>query len=169
MPAPVTPRLTADAVIVDPERGVVLIRRGHPPFEGRWALPGGFVEIGETCEAACVREAREETGLEVEPVELLGVYSAPGRDPRGHTVSAVYLCRVTGGTVAGGDDAAEARWFADLAGIELAFDHAAILADAGVLLSARCSPPAPPRARPRRTRGPSGRSAGARGGASPDS
>lgn len=155
MPAPVTPRLTADAVIVDPERGVVLIRRGNPPFEGRWALPGGFVEVGETCEAACAREAREETGLEVEPVELLGVYSAPGRDPRGHTVSAVYLCRATGGAVAGGDDAAEARWFADLAAIELAFDHAAILADAGVLLSARCSPPGPPRARPRRRRGPS--------------
>jgi 8-oxo-dGTP diphosphatase len=169
VPRPVTPMLTADAVIVDPERGVVLVRRGREPFAGRWALPGGFVEVGETCESACAREAREETGLEVEPVELLGVYSAPGRDPRGHTVSTVYLCRATGGAVAGGDDAADARWFADLAGIELAFDHAAILADAGVLLSARCSPPRPPRARPRRTRGRSGRSGGARGAASPDS
>ena len=169
MPRPVTPMLTADAVIVDPERGVVLVRRGREPFAGRWALPGGFVEVGETCEAACAREAREETALEVEPVELLGVYSAPGRDPRGHTVSAVYLCRVTGGAVAGGDDAADARWFADVAGIELAFDHATILADAGVLVSARCSRPAPPRARPRRRRGPSGRSGAARGAASPGS
>ena len=133
MPAPVTPLLTADAVILDHVRGVALIRRGRPPFQGRWALPGGFVEIGESCEAACVREAREETGLEVEPVELLGVYSGPGRDPRGHTVSTVYLCRVTGGAIAGGDDAAEARWFAGLAGIELAFDHERILADAAFL------------------------------------
>jgi 8-oxo-dGTP diphosphatase len=132
MSRPVKPLLTTDAVIVDPERGVVLVRRGRPPFAGLWALPGGFVETGETCEAACVRETLEETGLDVEPVELLGIYSAPGRDPRGHTVSAVYRCRFLGGTVAGGDDAAEAQWFSDLGGIELAFDHAAILADAGL-------------------------------------
>jgi len=77
-----------------------------------------------------VREAREETGLEVEPVELVGVYSTPDRDPRGHTVSPVYLCRVVTGVARGGDDASEARWFSDLAGVELAFDHAAVLADA---------------------------------------
>ena len=132
MPAPITPRLTADAVILDPGRGVVLIRRGHAPFAGMWALPGGFVEIGEPTDAACRREAREETGLEVETVQLLGVYSDPGRDPRGHTVSAIYLCRVVGGELAGGDDAAEARWFADLRGVELAFDHARVLWDLGV-------------------------------------
>ncbi len=133
MPTPVLPRLTVDAVIVDASRGVVLIRRGHPPFAGSWALPGGFVETGETCEAACVREAREETGLEVEPVELIGVYSTPGRDPRGHTVSVVYLCRALGGRLAGGDDAADARWFAELVGIELAFDHAQVLTDTGLV------------------------------------
>ena len=133
MPAPVLPRLTVDAVIVDASRGVVLIRRGHPPFAGSWALPGGFVETGETCEAACAREAREETGLEVESVELIGVYSTPGRDPRGHTVSVVYLCRAVGGLLAGGDDAADARWFADLVGVELAFDHAEVLSDAGLV------------------------------------
>jgi 8-oxo-dGTP diphosphatase len=130
MPVPTTPLLTVDALIVDPTRGVLLIRRKHPPFEGRWALPGGFVEVGETCEAACAREAREETGLEVEPVELVGVYSAPDRDPRGHTVSPVYLCKPLSGNTLGGDDAAEARWFADLAGVELAFDHGRVLADA---------------------------------------
>jgi 8-oxo-dGTP diphosphatase len=130
MPVPTTPLLTVDALIVDPARGVLLIRRKHPPFEGRWALPGGFVEVGETCEAACAREAREETGLEVEPVELIGVYSAPDRDPRGHTVSPVYLCKPLRGSTLGGDDAAEARWFTDLAGVELAFDHACVLADA---------------------------------------
>ncbi len=131
MPRPTTPHLTVDAVIVDPAKGVVLIRRGHDPFAGSWALPGGFVEIGETCEAACVREVREETALTVVPVRLLGVYSAPDRDPRGHTVSPVYLCRVIGGELRGGDDAADARWFADLTGMELAFDHRQVLADAG--------------------------------------
>ena len=131
MPRPETPALTADAVILDSQRGVVLVRRAHPPFQGGWALPGGFVEVGETTAAACVREAREETGLEVEPIELLGVYSEPGRDPRGHTVSAVYLCRVTGGELRGGDDASEAAWFDDLEGVELAFDHARVLSDAG--------------------------------------
>jgi 8-oxo-dGTP diphosphatase len=129
VPTPKTPALAVDAIIVDPTRGVVLIRRANPPFQGRWALPGGFVEVGETCEAACVREAREETGLEVEPVELVGVYSTPERDPRGHTVSPVYLCRVLGGSPYGGDDASDARWFSDLTGVELAFDHAEVLAD----------------------------------------
>lgn len=130
---PTTPVLTADAVILDPEKGIVLIRRGHPPFEGCWALPGGFVEVGESCADACVREAREETGLEVEPVALLGVFSRPDRDPRGHTVSAVFVCRAVGGRLAGGDDASDARWFSDLGGVELAFDHADVLATASLL------------------------------------
>ncbi len=131
MPRPETPALTVDAVIFDPARGIVLIRRRNPPFEGHWALPGGFVDVGESCPDACVRESAEETSLEVEVVELVGVYSDPARDPRFHTVSAVYLCRRLGGRLAGADDAAEARWFPDLRGVELAFDHARILADAG--------------------------------------
>ncbi len=133
MPFPTTPALTVDAVITDPANGVVLIRRGRPPFAGAWALPGGFVEPGEACDAACRREIAEETGLVVATVSLLGVYSRPDRDPRGHTVSAVYLCRVLSGTLRGGDDAAEARWFGDLGGVALAFDHAEILASAGFL------------------------------------
>ena len=137
MSRPTTPALTVDAVIVDPGRGVVLVRRRNPPFAGCWALPGGFVDIGETCESACRREAAEETGLEVAVAGLVGVFSAPERDPRGHTVSAVYLCRVVGGALAAGDDAAEARWFADLAGVALAFDHAAVLASAGFRAAAR--------------------------------
>ena len=130
MPVPVTPVLTTDAVIVDPLKGVVLIRRARPPFLGCWALPGGFVEVGESCVDACLREAREETGLDIEAVALLGVYSAPDRDPRGHTVSVVYLCRAVGGVLSGGDDASEARWFGDLTGIDLAFDHDIVLGDA---------------------------------------
>ena len=136
MSQPLTPLLTVDAVIVHPSRGLVLIRRGHQPFADHWALPGGFVEPGESCEAACVREAAEETGLQVSISELLGVYSAPGRDPRGPTASIVYLCRVEGGHVSGGDDAAEARWFPAIGDLPLAFDHRRILADAGLLQSA---------------------------------
>lgn len=135
MTMPSTPALTADAVITDAVRGVVLVRRRHAPFVGCWALPGGFVELGESAEAACRREAKEETGFEVECVALVGVFSDPGRDPRGHTVSAVYLCRVLGGELRGGDDAAEARWFADVRGLELAFDHDRVLAAAGIVAS----------------------------------
>jgi 8-oxo-dGTP diphosphatase len=133
MPLPKTPALTADAVIVDADRGVVLVRRRHAPFAGCWALPGGFVEISESCAAACRREAKEETGLDVECVELIGVFSDPGRDPRGHTISAIYLCRVVGGELSGGDDAAEARWFPDVHTLELAFDHRQVLAAAGIV------------------------------------
>lgn len=135
MPAPVTPSLTVDALIVDSARGVVLIRRRNPPFQNAWALPGGFVDVGEDCAEACRREALEETGLEVETVDLVGVYSDPERDPRRHTVSVVYLCRVTGGRLQGGDDAAEARWFAEVRDVELAFDHGHVLADAGFTTS----------------------------------
>jgi 8-oxo-dGTP diphosphatase len=137
MPRPATPALTVDAVVTDPRHGVVLIRRRNPPFAGCWALPGGFVDVGEACEDACRREVREETGLEVAISGLLGVWSRADRDPRGHTVSAVYLCRVVRGSVAGADDAAEAAWFADLGGVSLAFDHAEILASVGFLTHPR--------------------------------
>lgn len=133
------PRLTVDALVVDPHRGVLLVQRKHEPFAGYWALPGGFVEEGESCEQAVVREVLEETGLAVRVVALLGVYSQPGRDPRGHTVSVVYRCAPTGGALAGGDDAAAARFFATLEGIPLAFDHARILADAGLLATGDAS------------------------------
>ena len=124
------PRLTVDSLTRDGEGRVLLVRRGRPPFEGRWALPGGFVETGETTESACVRETREETGVEVEVGRLAGVYSRPNRDPRGHTVSVVYHCRAVEGEAKGADDAAEARWFApdELATLTFAFDHAEIVA-----------------------------------------
>ena len=95
MPAfPKTPALTTDCVVFDAKRRVLLVRRGHPPFKGKYALPGGFVDIGETVEDACRRELMEETGVKVGRLELIGVYSDPGRDPRGHTCSVAFLARV---------------------------------------------------------------------------
>ncbi len=129
MTRPRTPLLAADVVIepIDAEvPSVVLIRRANPPIG--WALPGGFVDVGETVEAAAVREAREETGLEVNQLKLFGVYSDPGRDPRGHTVSTVFVGRADGHPI-GADDAAEADVFPLDALPPLVFDHARILAD----------------------------------------
>jgi 8-oxo-dGTP diphosphatase len=129
---PVTPKLTVDAVVITSD-GVVLIRRMNPPFQGMWALPGGFVEVGETTENACRREVLEETGLEVEIKRLLGVYSDPERDPRGHTVSAVYVAVPVGGELRADTDASEVKVFPDPSGIELGFDHGKILKDAGLI------------------------------------
>lgn len=122
------PRLTVDAWIRDRRGRVLLVRRGHPPYEGRWALPGGFCDWGETTEQCCAREAKEETGLTVKVGDLLGVFSKPGRDPRGQTVSVLYACRPVRGSAQGGDDAAEARWFTpkELRRLRFAFDHGRI-------------------------------------------
>jgi 8-oxo-dGTP diphosphatase len=122
------PRLTVDAWIRDRKERVLLVRRGHPPYEGRWALPGGFCDWGETTEQCCAREAKEETGLTVKVGGLLGVFSKPGRDPRGQTVTVLYACRPVRGTAKGGDDAAEARWFtpAEARKLPFAFDHGTI-------------------------------------------
>ncbi|MBM4248572.1 MAG: NUDIX domain-containing protein [Euryarchaeota archaeon] len=122
------PWLTVDAVI-EREGALLLVRRGRPPFEGMHALPGGFVEAGETVEEAVVREVREETGLRTRVAGLLGVYSDPERDPRGHTVSAVFVLEATGGRLRGGDDAAEAAFF-DIGKLPpLAFDHDRVVTD----------------------------------------
>lgn len=122
--------LTADVVILY-GGGIVLVRRKNEPFKDFWAIPGGFVEYGERVEEAAVREAKEETGLDVQLIGLIGVYSDPGRDPRGHTVTTAFLARGRG-QLKGGDDASEARVFKreELEAIELAFDHRDILRDA---------------------------------------
>jgi len=123
---PTTPLATVD-ILIELEGGIVLIERRNEP-KG-WALPGGFVDVGEAPEAAAVREAKEETGLDVKLVELLGVYGDPARDPRGHTISVVYVARSSGQPI-GSDDAARAVVVApDSLPTPLCFDHGKILAD----------------------------------------
>jgi 8-oxo-dGTP diphosphatase len=130
------PALTVDVVLVasaDGQHRVLLIRRKNPPFEGRWALPGGFVDPYEPLEDAARRELWEETGVRPANMQQLHTFGAPGRDPRGWTVSVVYLALLEEGDAGAlqpqaGDDAAEVGWFDLLAPPPLAFDHADILA-----------------------------------------
>jgi len=125
--APVTPRLAVD-LIIDMGAGViVLVERKYEPFG--WALPGGFVEVGETVEEAAIREAKEETGLDVELVRQFHTYSHPDRDPRGHTVGVVFVARAWGKARAG-SDAKSVDTFYDMNMPEtLCFDHRDILKD----------------------------------------
>lgn len=119
---------TVDVLIAQPGDGIVLVRRRNEPRG--WALPGGFVDYGESVEAAALREAREETGLDVTLHELLGVYSRPDRDPRQHTISTVFIATTeAAGHIQGGDDAAEARFFPLDSLPALVFDHAEIVHD----------------------------------------
>jgi len=124
---PHTPYLTTDAIVELEPGKVLLIRRGFPPYG--WALPGGFVEVGESLEDAVERELLEETGLALQSVEQLHTYSAPGRDPRFHTVTTVFTATARGPARAG-DDAKEIALFPlDRLPEDLCFDHAAVLAD----------------------------------------
>lgn len=127
------PALTVDVVVLagDPAQSLLLIERGGEPFARSWALPGGFVEGGERVADAAARELLEETAVRAGELALLGVYDTPGRDPRGPTVSVVYVMATAAELDAtGGDDAANARWFALDALPALAFDHALVIADA---------------------------------------
>lgn len=120
------PSVTADGIVVKGHE-VALIRRGKEPFKGSYALPGGFLNYGETLEHCVVREVQEETGLRTEIVGLVGVFSSPDRDPRGHFVTAVYHLKVVGGTMRAGDDAEGAEWVHLDRLPRFAFDHGKIV------------------------------------------
>lgn len=124
------PTPTAD-IILQRDSKILMVRRKKDPFKGQLALPGGFINEGETAEEAARREAIEETTLEVEPIEILGVYSDPKRDPRKHVMSIVFVGIIVGGSDKAGDDAESIEWV-ELGTIEkqeIAFDHAQILRD----------------------------------------
>ena len=124
------PSPTVDIILQSGSK-ILMIRRKKDPFKNLLALPGGFINEGETAEAAVKREAREETSLEVEPIEILGVYSDPKRDPRKHIMSVVFIGIVTGGTAKPGDDAQGIEWqeLDKLNASELGFDHMQIIRD----------------------------------------
>jgi 8-oxo-dGTP diphosphatase len=135
------PALTADAVVFAPnaegKTTVLLIKRKNPPFQGRWALPGGFVDEGETTQKAAVRELLEETSLSVgeEKFEFVGLYDTPGRDPRGWTVSGAWMTKLDKiQTVKGEDDAMVAEWHPIEELPEMAFDHERVLREAIAML-----------------------------------
>lgn len=130
MAKPVTPLLAVDCVVFDAEDRLLLIRRANAPFRGLHALPGGFVDVGETVEQACRRELAEETGVKAGRLTLVGVYSDPARDPRGHVVSPVFVTRIRRATPKAGDDASGAEWVTGWRRLKLAFDHARIVRDA---------------------------------------
>ena len=121
------PRLTVDAVVFNPAGEILLIERGHPP--PGWALPGGFVDAGETLQEAVIRELREETALSARSASQFFTYSDPVRDPRHHTVSTVFLVEADG-IPRGGDDARTARFFPlEELPAPIAFDHRSVLED----------------------------------------
>ena len=132
------PAVTADCVVITKEKEpkVLLIQRGHEPFKGCWAFPGGFMNMDETTEQCAVRELAEETGLKVADIQQIGAYSKVDRDPRGRTVTVAYLAVIDKPeAVKGLDDAAKAQWFPISALPKLAFDHEEIMRDAKKLFS----------------------------------
>lgn len=122
--------LTVDAVIIR-DKKVLLMKRTTYPFEGSWVIPGGYVDLGETLEESCIREAKEETGLDVKIEGIVGAYSRLGRDPRGRQITVAYLCSA-GGAPRPNYESSELRFFSEkeLTGLSLGFDHKDILRDA---------------------------------------
>lgn len=126
------PMVTVDAALLTPPpegRKILLIRRKHPPFQGRWALPGGFIDMEEDLPASALRELAEETGIRNVSLRQFRAYGAPGRDPRGRVITIVFYGETPAVPVQGGDDAAEARWFPVERLPALAFDHGRIIHD----------------------------------------
>ncbi len=125
------PKLAVDVLIADEKKGILLIKRRTDPFKGKYGLPGGMVEYGETVEKAAVREVKEETGLDVELEGLLGVYSDADRDPRGHTVSIVFFATPKKGKLTGSSETEDVGYktLKEIENLELAFDHETIIED----------------------------------------
>ena len=123
------PKLTVDGIIIKDNK-ILLIKRKYKPFKNYWALPGGFLEYGEKTEEAVIREIFEETGLITKIRSLVGIYSDPKRDPRGHTVTIVYKLEIYGGNLRSNDDACDVKFFNtnDLPK-KLSFDHELIIYD----------------------------------------
>lgn len=121
--------LTVDAVIADADGRVLVMERGTDPFRGTWVFPGGLVDPCETAEQACIREVLEELGLEVRLTGLIGIYSEPGRDPRGSFVSIAYRAEIVSGTPTVTPEARAHRWLEPDEEVPMGFDHARILAD----------------------------------------
>ena len=126
-----TPSLTTDIFIFDDNFNFILIKRKNDPYKDCWALPGGFVEYGESVEIAAIREAKEETNIDVKLKDLVNVYSEPNRDPRGHTVTIVYTAKGKISNMKADSDAKEIDVFSEekLDEINIAFDHAKIIKD----------------------------------------
>lgn len=127
--------LTVDPIIMTNQGEIILVKRVFDPYKDCWALPGGFVEYGETVEDAVIREAKEETGLDIRIEKLSGVYSDPNRDPRGHSVSVCFLCKAVGGELKTSAETKEVKAFSkkELKTTRLAFDHEEILKDIGFI------------------------------------
>lgn len=122
------PAVTVDAILVSPKNSVLLIERGRDPFKGKWAFPGGFIEMDEELETACQRELEEETGLKVGELKQFRAFGGVNRDPRHRTISVLFYAFTEDELVAkAGDDAAKAQWFLLNHLPELAFDHLKIL------------------------------------------
>ena len=130
MSKPVTPFLAVDCVAFNSMSKILVIKRKFPPFKGMFALPGGFVDVGEKVEDACRREMREETCVDVDRLYLFGVFSDPGRDPRGHTVSIAFATLLNKVSPVAGDDASEVKWLSDWSNTTFAFDHKKIIQEA---------------------------------------
>lgn len=129
------PRLAVDGVLIKDGK-VLLMKRAGEPFRGMWGIPGGFVEKGERVEEAALREVKEETGIETKVLRLVGVYSDPDRDPRGHVITVAFLLEQTGGELKGNEETQDVRFFEkDDIPEQLAADHTKIIEDAFKILS----------------------------------
>jgi 8-oxo-dGTP diphosphatase len=126
-----SPRLAVDIITENQEKKILLVERKNEPFRGYKVIPGGFVEAGERVEDSALRELKEETGINARLISILGVYSDPKRDPRGHVVSTVFVAEYLSGTAKGSDDASDAAWYdiEKIANYKLGFDHEKIISD----------------------------------------